>query len=352
MISILKNVASSAKPYKYSQDQLTEEQINKAVEDIGLDDSKLNLVALYALSRGKYVSLGDALFDNWMYELKKLQKYSGLEIPLDSSATSGLYYNNSSSTPKTIKETMDDANDRILKLEESTNNTSQIETIKSKIGVDLFEDAALTGVEKTISQRLTAIESSIKQLAADIFNKDSKRGDKQNEALYNLRTDRQTVDATIVDTLEKILKIHGGTNNPTHSYINEEVVMDFSSSKITINPKETVFIFPNNNNKHQSHADQVSTWKYRVSATISNLMAHISRNDLNGSATVSLYINGAEQPKKISIGPNALGSYDITEMGTSVKFMDRLAIKITTESASQGSIDIDSTALTIIKGPK
>lgn len=352
MFTVLKDLNELPKnPRKYTKDQLTHEQTLKALADIGLDDPSLNILALYSLTKGKYTTLSDTLFKDWISGFKDIQAYEANEIAFDKSATSGSYFDKVLNRPKTVRQVIEDNNQRLTKLEKSFDSKDAIDLIKARIGSELFESDVIATNEKTINERIRHLEASIKQLAADIFNVDAKRGDKQNSALYNFNTDSQTVNLSVMDIINRLLRVHGGNYTPTHSYINEEVVMDFSTSKITIGPKETVYIFPNNNNKHQSHTDQVSTWKYRVASSISNLMAHISKNSLNGTAFISVYLNGVEQPKKISIGPNALGSYDITEMGTSVKFMDRLAIKITTESASQGELQIDNTALTLLKGP-
>jgi hypothetical protein len=41
----------------------------------------------------------------------------------------------------------------------------------------------------------------------------------------------------------------------------------------------------------------------------------------------------------------------MSEMGISVNFMDRIAIRISTDSATSGEISIDNSAITLIKGP-
>ena len=80
-------------------------------------------------------------------------------------------------------------------------------------------------------------------------------------------------------------------------------------------------------------------------------MMHVSSNTLNGTTFIRFYINGSEVGKGISIGPNAQGSFDMSEMGISVNFMDRIAIRISTDSATSGEISIDNSAITLIKGP-
>ena len=86
-------------------------------------------------------------------------------------------------------------------------------------------------------------------------------------------------------------------------------------------------------------------------ATITGLVYNVSANSLNGRADIRVVINGIETGKKISILPNALGLIDVAELGISVKFGDRICIKISTESASDGYINIDSVAMAFLKGP-
>lgn len=330
---------------------LTEEQKKKALEDIGLDDPAINLLAIYALVKKKNTALSDSLFKTWVEGLKDNLNLLSEDIVVDSTAKSGILFDEKQNKPKTLRVLINDILSRVSKAEENLSDKENINLIKSRIGAELFVDSNLITSSETINDRLKRLEMSIKQLSSDIFNTDGKIGDEQNQAIYRMTTDRQTQNLTIMDLINRLYNIHGGGRLPSHSNIQEEVYLNITTSKVEILPGESVFLFLNNNEKYTSHNSQNTRWSYRVNGTISNMLAYVSKNTLNGTSYISVYVNGIEQPKKVSIGPNALGSFDMAEMGISVQFLDSIAIKVTAESANSGTMVIDNTGLTVLKGP-
>lgn len=343
----LSNVSS-----KYSGLILTEEQKLKALSDIGLDDPSINLLALYSLLKKKNSAISESLFQTWLTDLKSVLNLSSKEVVVDPEVSSGIYYDNKNKKPKTIKSALNDINVRIKDLENSVLDEESADLIKARIGAELFEDKNIIVSEETINERIKKLEMAVRQLTSDIFNTDGNIGDEQNQSIYRLSTDRQTQTLTIMDLINKLYEIHGGGRLPSHENIREEIYLNATNSKIDIFPGDNVFLFLNNNEKFDSHMDQNTRWSYRTPATITNLLASISRNTLNGTSYISVYINGIEQPKKVSIGPNALGSFDMSEMGISIQFLDSIAIKVTAESANSGVMTLDNTGLTVIKGPQ
>ena len=277
--------------------------------------------------------------------------FSGKDIYVSPDVKSGPLYNVTTGKPKTIEEVISEILYRVSNLEKESDVKKQIEDIKNIIGPDLFVDLEKTLSSKSIDNRISDNLSYIKQIASDVFNKNSKIGNELINTVYSLKSDRQTVQLSVMDIISRILDVHGGTYSPSHTHIYQEEVIDFTTQRIKIGAKEAHFIFPNNNELFSSYEDQTSTWKYRVAAVVTNIMMHVSSNTLNGTTFIRFYINGSEVGKGISIGPNAQGSFDMSEMGISVNFMDRIAIRISTDSATSGEISIDNSAITLIKGP-
>lgn len=288
MISLISETSKLDNSRKFTKDMLTPEQQQKALADLGLDDLNANVLALYALLQGKNQSMADALFKKWVQDLKDALLISGSDVVVDRTATE----------QKTVKSTVESLYTEIKELKEGLGTKSEIKEIKDVVGQRIFESGTLVSDSTSLLGRIETLENSVKQLAADVFNSNPSIGDAQSMALYNFTGDKQTVSLTIVDRIKRLIDIHGGTYTPVHSHIKEELVIDFNTAKIEFNFGDISYIFPHNNNKEASHLDQVYTYKYKQSSKVNSLSFYVSKNTLNATSYVSLYINGVEQNKK------------------------------------------------------
>ena len=309
---------------------LTDEQLRKLIGDLTLGNPETNILALYALAKDKSSALADDLFKKWLKDLVAAMKISGNDI-------SGVDSKTILENITGLKSLIDDLSRRI--------ETPDVRRLKEFVG---YTDS-YSG--KSIHDRLAAIETNMSQIAADVFNSGKRRGDEQDPASYVLSGGRQTYDISIVDMLAKLFSVHGGDNGPTHNNVNEEVIMSYNRAPIRIGHGEFGYIFPSDDTKHTSHTEQTSMYISGRPGTITNMVLMVSSNSLDKATRVSVFVNGVEAKKKTSIMPGAQGVIDASGLGIPVKMGDRVSIKISSESATTGNIDIDTSALVIIKGP-
>ena len=309
--------------------RLSDDELNTIISNLQSDNPKIGMLALYGLVNEKSTTLSNDLYEKWIYELRIL-----LSLNPDS------IYSNLSIIDDVLQYLVEE----VTTLKEKVATETSLSELRSAIGIDTPED------ESSIYGRLTKIETALSQITADVFNIDKTIGAEQDSTQYNPVSGRQSLDLSIYDILQRIISAHGGVNI-SHNGINEDVIWTFNRESITFPSLQNWYIFPSYEGKAVSHSSRSSIWMSKSPATITGLVYNVSANSLNGRADIRVVINGIETGKKISILPNALGLIDVAELGISVKFGDRICIKISTESASDGYIDIDSVAMAFLKGP-
>ena len=309
---------------------LTKTQIDNLIVKLGAEDVEENILTIYAIAKDKSKAVADTLFKQWLNDL-----VLALEIKAD---------NIEAYDSKTVKDKLKSIEEKIKSIDENV----PAEEIKKLI---TFTGKTDSYSGDSLLNRISNIETAVNQIASDIFNIGGKSGAEQNKSTYSMTSGKQTLSKSVMDILLSLTDIHGGDNGPTHKGVNEDVVMSFNRDSVKMEFGDVAYLFPSDSTKHKLPSEQTSMWLSNRKAEIQNIVFHVAANTLDKAATLSICINGIEQKRKASVMPTAQGLIDVSELGISVKIGDKISIKISTESANTGYIEIDNSAILILKGP-
>lgn len=293
---------------------------------------------------------GHILAYDTLYPLIDQTKYgvNGKTLLIDPDAASGILFSKKHGRPKTVEEGMTEMLSLTLDHDNKT-LVQEIVSIKDRIGQNLFENKPVLSEQPSLDQRLANIEAAIEQIAADIYNQNSKVGAPLNKTLYNFNgNSTQTNTHTIMDLIRTLLDVHGGTYTPTHKHIEIETVMDAITSPKSIPHGVSKYVA--SDTMYDTYDQLYDFYKYKIDSTIDTILLAVMENTLSVTSFCSIYINGIEQPRRVSIAPRATGVYELTHLNIPLRYKDRVCLKIDTTGSNIGDMSLGSAGLIITRG--
>lgn len=270
---------------------------------------------------------------------------SGTSLLAEPKVESGQLYNTTLLRPKTIKEVLVELQNAIDIDIGNTDVVSEFSLIKDKIGINVFNNS-LVSDDTSIDKRVEDFEIKLGQLAADCFNRDGKPGDAQNTNLYNLTPQGgQTQEFSLRDMLDKLLTLHGGVRDVSHSDLGQKTFLT-SMIQNDISGGDIKFSAPFSNSLGDTSV--LSDKFYNPTSNtikLDGLFCFIENNTLGDSVEIDLYINGVSTSLGIIISSGSTGSFTNEQDSIDLQEGSFVQFRIKAGDSSSGLVRIANITL-------